>query len=68
MATGLPQIAMVHVGVETAKGLGGQDRYPFHRAGRTPITEERHPASRSLFIHWGQETFDQEAIVREFVK
>ena len=37
-------------------------------AGRTPITEEGSPASRDGHIHWGQESFDQAAMVREHVK
>jgi acetolactate synthase I/II/III large subunit len=37
-------------------------------AGRTPITETGNVASRNRSIHWGQESFDQGAMVREFVK
>jgi acetolactate synthase-1/2/3 large subunit len=37
-------------------------------AGRTPLTETGHIASRNRSIHWGQEAFDQGGIVREFVK
>src|SRR5882757_3471422 len=37
-------------------------------AGRTPITETGHMASRNRSIHWGQEAFDQGGMVREFVK
>jgi acetolactate synthase-1/2/3 large subunit len=37
-------------------------------AGRTPVTEIGHPGSRDLGIHWAQESFDQGAMVREFVK
>ena len=37
-------------------------------AGRTPITETGHVASRNRSIHWGQESFDQGGMVREFVK
>src|SRR2546423_12068073 len=35
-------------------------------AGRTPITETGHIASRNRSIHWGQEAFDQGGMVREF--
>ena len=35
-------------------------------AGRTPITETGHIASRNRPIHWGQESFDQGGMVREF--
>src|SRR3989449_3651706 len=37
-------------------------------AGRTPITEEGLPGSRDLHIHWAQESFDQAAMLREYVK
>ncbi|MBW1775225.1 MAG: hypothetical protein JRJ82_20420, partial [Deltaproteobacteria bacterium] len=73
LATGRPQVAMVHVNVGTANGLGTiigahRARVPIlFSAGRTPITEEGSPASRSRFIHWGQESFDQAAMVREYV-
>ncbi|MFC1867497.1 thiamine pyrophosphate-requiring protein [Thermodesulfobacteriota bacterium] len=74
LATGRPQVAMVHTGIGTANGLGPimgaqRGRVPIlYSAGRTPITEEGSPASRARFIHWGQESFDQAAMVREYVK
>ena len=74
LITGRPQVAMVHVGVGTANGLGPlmaahRARIPMlFSAGRTPITEEGSPASRSRHIHWGQESFDQAGILREYVK
>lgn len=74
LITGRPQAAMVHVGVGTANGLGPlmaahRARIPMlFSAGRTPITEEGSPASRSSYIHWGQESFDQAGILREYVK
>ena len=37
-------------------------------AGRTPNTESGALGSRSLHIHWGQDTFDQGAAFREYVK
>ncbi len=37
-------------------------------AGRTPLTETGHQASRNRSIHWGQEMFDQGGLAREFVK
>jgi acetolactate synthase-1/2/3 large subunit len=37
-------------------------------AGRNPITEAGHSGSRDRPIHWAQESFDQAAMVREFVK
>ena len=74
LATGRPQVAGVHVGIGTANGLGpimgaNRGRAPIlFTAGRTPITEEGHPASRARFIHWAQESYDQAAMVREYVK
>lgn len=73
LVTGRPQAAMVHVGVGTANALGPvmsaqRARIPIlFCAGRTPITEEGHPASRSSFVHWAQECFDQAGVIREFV-
>src|SRR5437667_6268163 len=37
-------------------------------AGRNPLTDSGLHASRNRHIHWGQESFDQGAMVREFVK
>ena len=37
-------------------------------SGRTPLTEEGAPGARSIYIHWGQEMFDQAGVVREMVK
>ena len=74
LATGRPQVAMVHVNVGTANSVGGimaahRTRVPMlFSAGRTPITEEGNAASRAGFIHWGQESFDQAGMVREYVK
>ncbi len=74
MVTGRPQAVMVHVIVGTANALGGiinaaRANVPIlFTAGRTPITEEGFPGSRSRPIHWAQESFDQGAMVREFVK
>ena len=74
MVTGRPQIVMVHVVVGTANALGGiinaaRSHAPILvTAGRTPITEAGLPGSRNRHIHWAQESFDQGAMVREFVK
>src|SRR5207342_3837570 len=35
---------------------------------RTPATETGHIASRDISIHWGQESFDQGGMLREYVK
>lgn len=65
---------MVHVSVGTANALCGlmnaaKDNVPILlAAGRTPLTETGHAASRNRPIHWGQECFDQGSMVREFVK
>ena len=74
MLTGRPQAVMVHVIVGTANALGGiinaaRTRIPMlFLAGRTPVTEKGHLGARDLGIHWAQESFDQGAMVREFVK
>jgi acetolactate synthase-1/2/3 large subunit len=65
---------MVHVTVGTANALCGlmnvsRENIPvFLAAGRSPATETGHPASRNGTVHWGQETFDQGGMVREYVK
>ena len=74
MVTGRPQAVMVHVIVGTANGLGAvmnaaRANVPLlFTAGRTPITEGEIPGARNRQIHWAQESFDQGAMVREFVK
>jgi len=73
LATGRVQAAMVHVGVGTANALGAvmcaqRSRIPLlFFAGRTPVTETGNHASRSSFVHWAQECYDQAGIIREFV-
>jgi len=73
-ATGRPQAVIVHVNVGTANTICGmlnasRDNIPILLfAGRTAITEDGQFGSRSVFIHWGQEMFDQAAMVREAVK
>jgi acetolactate synthase-1/2/3 large subunit len=72
--TGRPQAVMVHVNVGTGNTINNlinlsRDRVPLIlAAGRTPITEKGSFGSRSRQIHWGQEMFDQAAMVREIVK
>lgn len=71
---GKPAAVMVHVSVGTANAVCGvmnaaRDNVPILlAAGRTPLTDAGHAASRNLSIHWGQEMFDQAGMVREFVK
>src|SRR5688572_17115557 len=74
LATQRPQAVMVHVNVGTANAICGlinatRENIPLLLlAGRTPITEEGRVAGRSVYIHWGQEMFDQGGMVRELVK
>ncbi len=75
LATQRPQAVMVHVNVGTANAICGlinatRENIPLLLlAGRTPITEEPGRAGgRSVYIHWGQEMFDQAGMVRELVK
>jgi len=71
---GKPAAVMVHVTVGTANTICGlmnmnRDNVPvLLAAGRTPLTEHGHIASRNRSIHWGQESFDQGGMLREFVK
>ena len=72
--TGRPQAVMFHVNVGTANGITGvlnaaRDNVPIlFTAGRTPINETDAQGARSVFIHWGQEMFDQAGMLREAVK
>jgi acetolactate synthase-1/2/3 large subunit len=74
MVTGRPQVVMVHVIVGAANALAGiinaaRSNVPIlFSAGRNPITEAGFRGSRARPIHWAQESFDQGAMVREFVK
>jgi acetolactate synthase I/II/III large subunit len=74
MVTGRPQAVMVHVIVGAANALGGlinaaRSSVPMlFTAGRNPITESGFRGSRDRPIQWAQESFDQGAMVREFVK
>jgi len=74
MITGEPQVVMVHVIVGTGNASAAimnasRLNVPMlFSAGRTPLTEEGQRGSRSNFIHWGQESFDQGSLVREFTR
>jgi acetolactate synthase-1/2/3 large subunit len=74
MVSGRPQVVMVHVIVGAGNAVGGiinaaRSNVPIlFSAGRNPITEAGHAGSRDRHIHWAQESFDQAAMVREFVK
>ena len=71
---GQPAAVMVHVNVGTANGICGimnaaRENVPIlFTSGRTPLYEDGAVGARSIFIHWGQEMFDQAGTVREMVK
>ena len=71
---GKPAGVMVHVTVGTGNTIcalmnAARDNVPLLlMAGRTPLTQSGHIASRSAPIHWGQENFDQAGVVREYTK
>jgi acetolactate synthase-1/2/3 large subunit len=74
LGAGRPAAVMVHVNVGTANASTGiitaaRANVPLlMTAGRTPITEEGLRGARDLHIHWAQESFDQAAMLREYVK
>jgi acetolactate synthase-1/2/3 large subunit len=74
LGSGRPAAAMVHVTVGTGNAAtalvtAARANVPvLMSAGRTPVTEEGLPGARDLHIHWAQESFDQAAMVREYVK
>lgn len=74
LASGQPQAVMVHVNVGLANAAMGlmnaaSDEVPIILlSGRTPITEGLRPGGRVSPIQYGQEMYDQHAIVREAVK
>src|SRR5215470_16615745 len=74
VASGRPAAVMVHVNVGTGNAAtaiitASRANVPIlMSAGRTPITEEGLPGARDLHIHWAQESFDQAAMLREYVK
>jgi len=74
MISGRPQAVMVHTTVGTANGLGAimnaaRSNIPIlFMAGRSPIYESGVRGARNRMIQWSQESFDQGAMVREFVK
>ena len=74
LATGRMQAAMVHVNVGLANAVmallnAHADDVPIlMMSGRTPVTEHDRPGARRTPIQYGQEMFDQTAMVREAVK
>ena len=73
-AGGRPAAVMVHVNVGTGNAAtaiitASRANIPIlMSAGRTPVTEEGLHGARDLHIHWAQESFDQAAMLREYVK
>lgn len=74
LMTGNPQAVMFHVNVGTANAVCGamnaaRENVPLMIcAGRSPIYEGGMLGARNTRVAWGQEMFDQAAIVRESVK
>lgn len=74
LVTGRPQSVMVHVNVGLANAVMGvinaaSDNIPMLvMSGRTPLTEKGREGRRATPIQYGQEMFDQTALVREAVK
>jgi acetolactate synthase I/II/III large subunit len=74
LATGTAQAVMVHVSVGTSNIVCGalnaiRDNVPMLlSAGRTPVTEDGPLGTRTRYIHWAQEMFDQAGMLREAVK
>jgi len=72
--TGRAQAVMLHTNVGLANAATGAinaacDQVPMIlMSGRTPVTEGGRFGARTVPIGWGQEMFDQTALVREAVK
>jgi len=73
-ASGKPAVVLVHVTVGTANTIcslmnARRANVPVLLvAGRNPFSQDGHVGSRSVPIHWGQDAFDQGALVREYTK
>lgn len=73
-ASGKPAAVLLHVTVGTANAVcsmmnARRANVPvLVFAGRNPLSQEGHIGSRSAPIHWGQDVFDQNALVREYTK
>jgi len=74
MVSGRTPAVMVHTIAGTANSIGGlinanRAQVPIlFTAGRTPISENDALGARNMHIHWSQESFDQGAMAREWVK
>ena len=73
-ASGKPAVVLVHVTIGTANTIcslmnARRANVPVLLvAGKSPLSQEGHAGSRSVPIHWGQDAFDQSALVREYTK
>jgi acetolactate synthase-1/2/3 large subunit len=72
--SGRPQAVMLHTNVGLSNGVTGAinawcDQIPMIlMSGRTPVTEQGRFGARTVPIGWGQEMFDQAALIRETTK
>ncbi|MDQ2090509.1 thiamine pyrophosphate-requiring protein [Marimonas arenosa] len=72
--TGRAQAVILHTNVGLANGVIGAinawcDQVPMIlMSGRTPVTEKGRFGARTVPIGWGQEMFDQAALIREVTK
>ncbi len=72
--SGKPQAVMLHTNVGLSNGATGAinawcDQIPMIlMSGRTPVTESGRFGARTVPIGWGQEMFDQTALIRECTK
>ena len=72
--SGRAQAVMLHTNVGLSNGATGAinaacDQVPmFLMSGRTPVTESGRFGARTVPIGWGQEMYDQAALVREACK
>jgi acetolactate synthase-1/2/3 large subunit len=68
------QAVMLHVNVGSANAINalldaGRDETPvLLMAGRSPYSEDGRHGTRTRYIHWAQEMFDQASMLREAVK
>jgi acetolactate synthase-1/2/3 large subunit len=72
---GQPQVTVLHVNCGTMNaGAAWQEAWHTNAgivvlAGRTPWTTKNElPGSRSYYVHWQQEMYDQAEMIRQFVK
>lgn len=74
LISGKAQAVMLHTNVGLSNGATGainaaRDQVPMLlMSGRTPVTEKGRFGARTVPIGWGQEMFDQAALVREACK